>query len=266
MAARNAEATVTAAVASVLAQSMSNLELIIVDDASTDRTAEAARAVADSRTRVLRSDRRLGRGGARNLALREARGLYVAVCDADDVSLPSRFEAQARFLDERPMVGIVGAQVANVGGNSAPRQVYTYPTDPDAIRRRFQRGRNAVAHQASMIRRALLHELGGYDESCERAQDLELFLRATQRTAIRNLSEVLVHYGRPARTSLRYALDDGKWRRYAVYRAATDGNRLTFDEYRRRPAVRLADAVDVALFFTTRARHRLHGLAPVGLR
>lgn len=92
IAAYNTEAYIAQAIESVLAQSLNNIEVIVVDDASTDSTAEVARSFTDKRLKVLVNKRNLGVSGARNHAFREAQGKWVAVLDSDDWYAPERLE------------------------------------------------------------------------------------------------------------------------------------------------------------------------------
>jgi teichuronic acid biosynthesis glycosyltransferase TuaG len=103
MPARNAERFIETAIRSVIDQSHARWELVVVDDASTDGTADrvAAAARADARIRLIRLDQRVGPGPARNVALAGVRGDYVAFLDSDDVWLPAKLERQLQFMRER---------------------------------------------------------------------------------------------------------------------------------------------------------------------
>ena len=94
----NAEPYIREAVSSILAQSFSDFELIIVDDRSTDESSALVRQLYDSRIRLLENQVRLGISLTRNRGLVEARGKYIAVLDADDISHPLRIEKQVGFL------------------------------------------------------------------------------------------------------------------------------------------------------------------------
>jgi len=101
------------AIGSVLAQSIADFEFLIVDDASTDRTAEmlAAQQQRDSRIRVLRNSRNLGPYPSLNRALAEARGSIIARQDADDISPPDRFAVQLAAFDSEPNVSLVTGEI-----------------------------------------------------------------------------------------------------------------------------------------------------------
>src|SRR5215510_6043019 len=99
MPAYNAERFIRSSVRSVLSQTFTDFELIVVDDHSTDATPELLRSFSDHRLRVIRMEHNLGVVGAINRAAREARGRYIARMDADDISMPTRLAKQKAFLD-----------------------------------------------------------------------------------------------------------------------------------------------------------------------
>src|SRR5690606_5954977 len=182
MPARNAADTVARAVRSVLAQTFPDFELLVVDDGSTDETADAALAAAagDARLRIL--DRgRCGLVAALNAGIDAARGRLIARLDADDEMLPRRLEAQVALLDERPDVGVASGLV-EFGGD--PRRALGYAlhvewlnslVEPDDIAlNRFIE--SPVAHPSVMFRRELIERHGGYLDNDE-PEDYELWLR-----------------------------------------------------------------------------------------
>jgi glycosyltransferase involved in cell wall biosynthesis len=209
MPAFDAAATIEAAVASVQAQTEAHWELVVVDDGSTDETLTIVRRMArdDPRISVWSISHR-GRGAARNVALLHVRGRYVALCDADDLSRPQRFECQRAALDARPELFAVGAALAPFVHDTELGVLGTrrWPSDSASVGRRFSQLRMAVPNCAVMMRTEDLERVGPYDEELPRAQDLDLFLRA-HRLGLRfeNLDEVLVDYRQDARIqSFRY--------------------------------------------------------------
>jgi glycosyltransferase involved in cell wall biosynthesis len=109
MSAYNAEAFLREAVDSILAQTLEDFELIVIDDCSTDRTLEILAEYSDPRIRVIRSQCNMGAGTARNRGLRVAQGKYIAVQDADDTSVPDRLAQQVDYLESHPDVGLMGS-------------------------------------------------------------------------------------------------------------------------------------------------------------
>jgi glycosyltransferase involved in cell wall biosynthesis len=189
----NAERYVRSAVASVLDQTFRDLELVVVDDGSFDRSAELVRAVPDPRVRLLQNSDRLGVPLARNRALAEARGVYVAFMDSDDVSRPDRIARQVAFLEERPDVGLVGswAELIDEGGRVFGSM--EMPCDPETIRRMLLRS-NCFVNSAVTARRSCLERVGGFRPHPHLAEDYDLYLRASEHFPLANLAAVLLSY------------------------------------------------------------------------
>jgi glycosyltransferase involved in cell wall biosynthesis len=178
------------AIASVLAQTDGDLELIVVDDGSTDATPARLAALTDPRVRVLRQAP-AGLTAALNRAVAAARGDLVARLDADDVALPERLARQRAFLTAHPEVGVLGTAAKEVDAAGAPVREVRPPIDDAAIRRALIRA-NPFVHSSVMVRRALLGQVGGYDERIAVAQDYDLWMRLARVTGLANLGEVLV--------------------------------------------------------------------------
>jgi glycosyltransferase involved in cell wall biosynthesis len=178
------------AVRSVLGQTLADLELIVVDDASTDATPDLLAGITDGRVHVAKRARE-GLTRALNHALGRARAPLVARLDADDVSLPERLARQVAFLERHPDVGVIGTAAREVDARGHELGVVRPPEDDAAIRRALIR-RNPMLHSTVMVRRALLARVGGYDETFAVAQDYDLWLRLTAVTRLANLAEPLV--------------------------------------------------------------------------
>lgn len=190
----NDRAYLPAAVDSILAQSFGDFELLIVDDGSTDGTAEYLAALADSRVRVLRNQQNAGLTRSLNRGLDAAAGRYVARMDADDLAGPERLERQVEFLDAYKAVGIVGSGRRLI--DEAGRTIADARAVPDdvGIRRKCLLG-NPFAHPTVMLRRDVLDAHGlRYDPAFRTAQDYELWTRLLCHTRGANVDEPLVRY------------------------------------------------------------------------
>ena len=181
---------IAGAVASVLSQTAGDLELVVVDDGSTDATADLLAAVADRRLYVHRQ-LRTGLTRALNRALGVARADLVARLDSDDLALPERLHRQRVFLGARPDVGLLGTAAREVDAAGALVREVRPPTDDAAIRHALIRT-NPFVHSSVMVRRELLVRAGGYDEAVPVAQDYDLWMRLARLTRLANLDEVLV--------------------------------------------------------------------------
>ena len=138
LAARDAEATISEAVQSVLGQSVRDLELVVVDDGSEDETGRGLDAVGDERLQVVRNDTPLGLAGALNVGLDAARGTYVARMDADDVALPGWLDAVVGRIAREPPVAVVGTGMIDLlpdGGLGTVHRMRARPSSPIALRR-----------------------------------------------------------------------------------------------------------------------------------
>ena len=178
------------AIASILAQSLDDLELVVVDDASSDATPELLAGFDDPRLVVLRNDVNIGLTRSLNRALAVARGGFVARQDADDRSLPNRLERQVAFLDARPDVALCGSWARFVDARGGSVGAGHPAAEPDALARELL-GENRIFHGTLLARRAVMDELHGYREAFRYSQDYDLYLRALARHRLANVPEEL---------------------------------------------------------------------------
>ena len=185
MPAHNAAATIEAAIASALAQSREDFELIVVDDGSGDETLDVAqRFTGDPRVRVLRQDH-AGPSAARNLAIASGSGSYVSMLDSDDLWLPTYLAAVGDALDGEQRAGFAytDAWVLEDPPGRFRRKTVLRVADPpepwldaNALLRRLARG-NFIINSTVTIRRSALETAGGYNLALAAAGDYELWLR-----------------------------------------------------------------------------------------
>ncbi|HEX6159399.1 MAG TPA: glycosyltransferase [Thermoanaerobaculia bacterium] len=186
---RNGEAFLAEAIASIFTQTERDLELIVIDDASTDRTPQILETVDDNRLRVLRNDRRRGIAGSCNRGLAVARGAYVARMDADDIALPHRLATQRAFLEVHPHIALCGTWVRMFGdGDTRDRKL---EADPERMRCTLLLY-NTLSHPTAMWRRGDFPLT--YDETFENSEDYDLWSRASHRVGIANVPEILLLY------------------------------------------------------------------------
>lgn len=193
MSAYNGEKYLAQAIESILGQTFAGFEFIIINDGSTDCTA----TIIDTYTadpRIISVHNRLNMGLTRSLnhGLALAQGDYVARMDADDISHPDRLARQVSFLDAHPEVGVVGSWVQAVDAAGHPVQVWQFPHEPGFVAwcMYFQ---NPIAHPTVAMRRAVVKELGGYNDNIAVAQDYDLWWRLRWVAGLANLPEVLVN-------------------------------------------------------------------------
>jgi GT2 family glycosyltransferase len=191
---RNAARFLPAAIESILWQTFTDFEFLLVEDGSTDETfqiMESYRA-RDPRIRTwhLESD---GIGASLNFGCAMARGKYIARMDGDDISLPDRFQKQVSFLDKNPSVVVVGGGVENIGEDDRPYDPVDLPPATDAEIRAVLRTRNCLAHSTIMMRRDVFNRTTGY-RFIPGAEDYDLWLRMSDFGQLANLPEILVKY------------------------------------------------------------------------
>ncbi len=196
IAVHNEQRFVRESIDSILRQSLTAFELVVIDDASTDDTPAILAAIADPRLRVVRNPANLGLTPSLNRGLDLAAGEFIARLDGDDFARPDRLTMQVDFLRGHPDVGIVGSSRHVVDEDGRLLYVATAIPDDAGIRRRLLLG-NPLAHPTVMIRRSVLddHRLR-YDESFRTTQDYELWTRLLTVTRAANLVEPLVTYRR----------------------------------------------------------------------
>ena len=190
MAVFNGAPWVADAVRSVLTQTLGDLELVVVDDGSTDATRDVLGGVGDRRLRVERRTHE-GLTRALNHALRLARAPLVARLDADDIALPERLARQVAFLEAHPEIGLLGSAAREINGDGREVRVVRPPEDDAALRRALIR-RNPMLHSTVVMRRHLVEAVGGYDSHFVVAQDYDLWIRLAAVTRLANLAEALV--------------------------------------------------------------------------
>ena len=188
---RNAAPFLHEAVESILAQTMSNFEFIIVEDASTDGSAAVLAAFHDPRLRIVRNDRQRGQTISFNLGAEQARGEFLARMDADDISDPSRFEKQIACFDAKPDLGVCGTWTRIFGDRT--HDVVSLPVSHEAIAAGML-FRPHIANPSVMMRTAVFLEAGGFDTGFAQAEDYELWSRLIFRTRFANSPEVLLAY------------------------------------------------------------------------
>jgi glycosyltransferase involved in cell wall biosynthesis len=190
MPARNAAGFIAEAARSIFSQTEPDLELLVVDPASTDGTGETVRALGDSRLRLIRSDSPLIAGCARNLALAEARGEFVAFLDADDFAEPRRLALQIAYLRRTPAVSIAGSRVAVMDEKGTPCGENFPPIPPEEIPATllFQ---NCLALSSITARKAALQP---FHTDFPLAEDYDLWVRLAPNVGFAILPQRLTRY------------------------------------------------------------------------
>ncbi len=177
-------------VKSIIDQTYSDFELLIIDDCSTDGTYEYLKSLEDNRITIVRKQQNTGLTISLNMGLRMAKGEYIARMDGDDISLPLRFEKQIKFMSDNPDIGLCGTWFeyyptgisikSPIQHNEIYAQLFKY---------------SAIAHPTVMLRRKVISENNCfYNPEFKHAEDYELWSRLIKITRVANIPEVLLLY------------------------------------------------------------------------
>jgi len=179
---------------SILAQTFTDFEFLILDDASSDTTGEIIKHYARKNPRIvaLRNEKNLGISKTRNALLAHARGEYVAWQDADDIALSHRLATQLAYMETHPEVGISGGSLLFFDGNR-DLSVRRYAHHDAQLRAQVLR-QSPVSQPTAIIRRSVLEKTGVFDESLPQAEDLDLSLRIGRFAKFGNVPQVLLKY------------------------------------------------------------------------
>lgn len=183
------------AVESILAQTLGDFELIVIDDGSTDDSARVLREYAgrDPRVRLTVRDNK-GLTVTLNEAMGQVRGEFIARMDCDDVSLPDRFASQAAALRADPSLVCVGGHFELIDEKGRLLTRLRPPSDDEAIQKLLLAGHTAICHPAAMIRRDAMTRVGGYDPFFKTTQDLDLWLRLGEVGRLGNVPRVVLKF------------------------------------------------------------------------
>lgn len=191
MPAYNASRFLSEAITSILEQTFTDFELLIVDDGSTDTSTEIARSFGDNRIVIIERAHH-GLVPTLNAGLEAARGTYLARMDADDIAEPQRLERQLDHLRETQAC-VCGTFATTIDERGAPVGSIAVPTTDAAIRRHLLR-HNPFIHPSIMMHRVVIATVGRYRERFRHVEDYELWSRVVPRFTVSNIPEPLLQY------------------------------------------------------------------------
>lgn len=191
----NGEKYIKEALNSCLNQTYKNIEIIVVDDKSTDNTLNILREYEskDSRVNVIPVEKQNGLGNVLNIGIRASKGQYIARMDADDVMYPSRIEKQVEYMQSNPGCVAVGGQIDIIDGDGKVVDYRKYALeDRDIKKNRFLH--QPFAHPAVTLRKSTLEEVGLYPENMWKVEDVKLFFLLGQKGEFHNLEDTVLKY------------------------------------------------------------------------
>ena len=185
----NAEAYLRDSIESVLCQTFSDFEFIVINDGCTDKTDEILKSYKDSRIKIFENENNLGLTKCLNRGIELSNGKYILRTDADDVCLPKRFETQFNFMEQHPEIGLCGSWYENFGNQKGIARYNTKHIEI-VIGLLYQ---SQLSHSTVMMRKETLDNFNlRYDVDFITAQDYDLWSRMAHQCEAANISEVLM--------------------------------------------------------------------------
>lgn len=202
---------------SVLKQTFKDFELLIIDNASTDKTVEVIKSYDDSRIRLVINDENIGPTGSLNKGVNLAEGKYIARIDADDLMLPERLQKQFDFMESNPEYGIAGSWTKHIDEDNNLSETNKLCVTDKGVRA-YMMIQSPFYHPAVMIRSSVLKDNNlNYDLSIRVAVEYKLWNEILKYSKGCNLPEVLTYY-RVSSNSLSHANADTKIKEYLKVR------------------------------------------------
>lgn len=188
---------ISQAIESVLSQDYPSLEIVILDDGSTDQTGKILSSFRYQRLVKVFRQKHCGQGCAKDRVIKLCRGRYIALLDADDVVLPQRLKKQADFLDSHPQIGACYGKAKMVDENLNPKMDKMYGREIGIpFKRTWDLIKIPIHPGTLMFRKRLYKKTGGYDHSLTITPDTDFMLKLAEKTKIFFLDEYLILYRR----------------------------------------------------------------------
>ncbi|UPS91675.1 glycosyltransferase family 2 protein [Bizionia sp. M204] len=186
----NCDQYVGEAIDSILGQTFTDFEFLIIDDASTDKTVSIVKGYSDSRIKFIRKPKNTGYTNSLNYGLAMAKGAYIARMDGDDISLPERFAKQVTFMDAYPEVVACGTTYSIIGSGIIKK----VPINHGDIKVQLLQ-KTCFGHPTVMLRKAVFEKFKvAYNSDREPAEDYDLWVRLLKYGKLANLPGVLLSY------------------------------------------------------------------------
>ncbi len=197
-------------ITSVLNQTYEHFELIIIDNASTDNTVDRIRTIQDERINLIINEKNEGQTYSLNRGLREAKGVYIARIDADDLMTPDRIEKQVDFLESNPDYGLVGSWVRFIDLKDRLSIIVRMPITDKGMRL-MQTISCGIYHPTAMLRKRVLDEYNlHYDLHVLFSQDYDLWRAIMNHSKACNIGEILVYYRKGDNDGTKHAKEMGE--------------------------------------------------------
>ncbi len=216
------------AIESILGQTFTDFEFLIVNDGSTDASRQIASAYRDRRLRIIDNPRTIGLAKSLNRGIELSTGRYIARMDCDDVSLPRRLERQFSFMEANPHVGACGTAAVVI--DELGKRVTERPVATGKALTARPWLTSPIIHASAIMRREHLVDVR-YDEQLTAAQDFDLWFRLARRSVIENLPEPLLKYRVHSRSVSQERKVEQLRNSYAIFVRHTGLTKISYEEY-----------------------------------
>jgi len=187
----NGEKYLCEAVDSILNQTFKDFEFLIINDGSTDGTAEIIKSYQDSRIKIINNEKNIGLTKSLNKGLKFAKGEYIARMDADDISYPNRLEVQYEYMKSNSDLAICASSYEQINENGNTIKVIKGYLECEQLYY-FLTFANQLAHSTVFLRKSIILKLNGYDDKLIQSQDYDLWCRVSRIGKIVRIDEILL--------------------------------------------------------------------------
>ncbi len=192
MAAYNAASYIADSIKSILNQTFTDFELLILNDGSTDATVEVVEGFDDKRIRLVHNQENKGLMYTRNRLKEFTDAPFIAILDSDDLARPDRLALQYHFLKQNPEIALCGGHAEIIDEKGVfTGQKYIEPTDQTVAM--YMLFGNPFINSSTMFKTSVFTELGGYRDYAP-SEDFDLFVRISEKHAVANIDQILVNY------------------------------------------------------------------------
>ncbi len=181
------------AVDSIISQTYTNFEFIIIDDGSNDNSLEYLNRLKEKRIKLINNKTNLGIAKTLNKAIELSRGKYIVRMDSDDIAYPNRLEIQLQFILSNQEISLCGTWAGKINKKGQRVGVIKYPISHKIIKKVLPYY-NPVIHPSWMVKKEVYEKLHGYKNGYNGAEDYEFLLRAKNQFRIANVPKILLKY------------------------------------------------------------------------
>ena len=206
----NGEKFLNKAIESILNQSFGEFEFIIINDGSTDNSQKIIESYTDNRIKAIKKQN-TGLIDTLNMGISASTGEWIARMDADDISYPTRFEEQLKFIQDD--IAVIGSQACLIDEFDNICGETRFDCENDKIRKKLGQYKSNIIHPSVIINKSMINRVGGYDPKMHVAEDYDLWLRISRIGKIINVNKKLIglrkHTGNISVTKLETSINNG---------------------------------------------------------